>query len=60
MHWQTTIQTQDADRAVKSLRDMGYYVVSPAAVEIAEGDLGHKKAFLVSDPDGHVMQVIEK
>ncbi len=60
VHWQTTLETDNPDGLVQSLRDKGYSVVSGGAVEVPDGEFGFKKGFLVRDPDGHVMQVIEK
>lgn len=60
MHWQTTIDAEDPAGLAESLKDDGYSVISPSAVEVPGGELGFKKGFLVRDPDGHVMQVIEK
>lgn len=60
MHWQTTIDAEDPAGLAESLRKDGYSVISPAAVEVPGGELGFEKGFLVRDPDGHVMQVIEK
>ena len=59
-HWQTTLETGNSDGLVESLRDKGYSVVSGGAVEVPDGEIDFKKGFLVRDPDGHVMQVIEK
>ena len=60
IHWQTTLETDDTTGLAESLRADGYSVVSTGAVEVPGGELGFKKGFLVRDPDGHVMQVIEK
>ncbi len=60
IHWQTTLETDDPEGLAESLRKRGYSVVSRGAVGVPDGELGFQKAFLVRDPDGHVMQVIEK
>lgn len=60
MHWQATIEARDIEGAVKGLREMGYTVISTDTIEIPDENLGFKKGFLVRDPDGHFMQVIEK
>jgi len=60
IHWQTTLETDDTTGLAESLRADGYSVVSTGAVEVPGGELGFKKGLLVRDPDGHVMQVIEK
>jgi catechol 2,3-dioxygenase-like lactoylglutathione lyase family enzyme len=60
LHWQTTLETEDSSALAETLRNGGYSVVSADAVEMPGGELGFRKGFLVKDPDGHVMQVIEK
>ncbi len=59
LHWQVTLVVSDAEEAAKFLR-MNYAFVSAEVVTLPDGALGFKKGFLVRDPDGHVMQVIEK
>lgn len=59
-HWQTTLDTDDPDWLADRLRADGYSVISAETVELPGGELGFTKGFLVRDPDGHVMQVIEK
>jgi catechol 2,3-dioxygenase-like lactoylglutathione lyase family enzyme len=60
IHWQTTLIVDDADEAAKELLKGGYIFISPGAVPVSETKLGFKKGFLVRDPDGHVMKVVEK
>jgi len=60
MHWQTTLTVRDAEAAGRRLRSARFAFVSPGAVAIPEGKLGFQRGFLVRDPDGHVMQVVEK
>jgi catechol 2,3-dioxygenase-like lactoylglutathione lyase family enzyme len=59
-HWQTTLDSDDPSGLAERLRDDGYSVISAETVELPGGELGFTKGFLVRDPDGHVMQVIEK
>jgi catechol 2,3-dioxygenase-like lactoylglutathione lyase family enzyme len=60
IHWQTTLPTRGIDalgrRVVASKLDL----VSPGVVTLTNGQLGFQKGLLVRDPDGHVMQLIEK
>jgi hypothetical protein len=37
-----------------------YTLLSPGAVTISSNHLGFRKAITVRDPDGHVMQIVEK
>jgi catechol 2,3-dioxygenase-like lactoylglutathione lyase family enzyme len=60
-HWQTTLIFNNTDAVVQRLRaENSKFVSSAAIVMIPEAKLGFKKGFLVQDPDGHVMQVVEK
>ena len=60
MHWQTTLTADNAEELAKRLRDEDYTFISPSTVTIPDGKLGFKKGFLVRDPDGHVLQIVEK
>jgi catechol 2,3-dioxygenase-like lactoylglutathione lyase family enzyme len=60
MHWQTTVTTRDVEEAAQRLRAGKFAFVSPGAVTIPEGTLGFTKGFLIRDPDGHVMQLVQK
>lgn len=60
VHWQTTLMARDLEAAAKRLRANKFALVSPGTVTIPRETLGFSKGFLVRDPDGHVMQLIEK
>ncbi len=60
VHWQTRLITRDADAAAGRLRAGKFAFVSPEVVILKDGQLGFAKGLLVRDPDGHVMQLIEK
>jgi catechol 2,3-dioxygenase-like lactoylglutathione lyase family enzyme len=60
IHWQTQLIAQNVEAVSRSLAKGKYTEVSPGIVSIEEKGLGFKKAFLVSDPDGHVMELTEK
>jgi catechol 2,3-dioxygenase-like lactoylglutathione lyase family enzyme len=59
-HWQTRLVVADAGAAATVLRLGKAAFVSPGVVDLADGALGFAKGFLVRDPDGHVMQVVER
>ncbi|HKQ51965.1 MAG TPA: VOC family protein [Pyrinomonadaceae bacterium] len=59
-HWQTKLFIKSADNAAQSLLDAKSVLVSTGVVSLNEGALGFNKGLLVRDPDGHVMQLIEK
>jgi catechol 2,3-dioxygenase-like lactoylglutathione lyase family enzyme len=62
IHWQTTLIFNNTAALAQRVRAADHYnFVSPAAaIAVPETKLGFKKGFLVRDPDGHVMQVVEK
>ncbi|MDJ0597000.1 MAG: VOC family protein [Pleurocapsa sp. MO_226.B13] len=60
IHWETTLVVQDADIAAEKLRQGNYQFVSEGVAEIAEPTLGFKRAFLVRDPDGHVLRIVQR
>jgi catechol 2,3-dioxygenase-like lactoylglutathione lyase family enzyme len=60
IHWETTLVTPDADAAAQRLRTARARFVSPGVVATDGAALGFHRAFLVRDPDGHVMRVAER
>ena len=59
-HWQTTLAVASVDKAAQDLFARKYSFISSGVVSISDGRLGLSKALLVRDPDGHVMQLIER
>ncbi len=59
-HWQTRLVTGSAEAAAGRLRAGRTALGSPGAVALPDGTLGFAKGLLVHDPDGHVVQVIER
>jgi len=57
-HWQTRLIVRDAASAEQFLLNQKSVFVSTGVV--GAKDLGFNKSLLVRDPDGHVMQLIEK
>ena len=60
VHWQTTLTVNNVEAAALSLRANRSMFVSPGLVQLGRDDLGFTKALLVRDPDGHVMELIER
>jgi catechol 2,3-dioxygenase-like lactoylglutathione lyase family enzyme len=60
LNWQTTLVVKDAGAVAQKLRLNQILFISPNVVEILKQTLGFKKGFLIRDPDGHPMRVIEK
>ena len=60
VHWQTTLVVRDAEAAAQRLRMTETVFVSPGVVGIPGGTLGFKKGFLLRDPDGHALRLVER
>lgn len=60
LHWQTRLLVGSAERTAQKLSAARYLFVSTSVVSLGDASLGFRKSFLVRDPDGHVMQMIEK
>lgn len=60
VHWQTTLTVNNGEAAALNLRANRSTFVSPGLVELGRKDLGFTRALLVRDPDGHVMELIER
>jgi hypothetical protein len=60
IHWQTTLVVKDADAIAQRLRMNQSAFVSSGIVTLTEELLGFKKGFVVRDPDGHAMRLVEK
>lgn len=60
LHWQTTLVINNAEAIAQRLRLHQTTFLSPNIITIPEQALGFKKGFLVRDPDGHTLRLIEK
>jgi catechol 2,3-dioxygenase-like lactoylglutathione lyase family enzyme len=60
VHWQTTILVPDAASAAAVLRRGSFRLVSPGAVSLPDTTLGFRRGLRVRDPDGHVVQLVER
>ncbi len=60
LHWQTTLVVKDVDAIAQQLRLKQATVISPHVVVIPKQTFGFKKGFLVRDPDGHTLRLVEK
>ena len=58
-HWQVTLAVSDAEEAAAKLRGRATFV-SNGVVTLSGNTLGFKKGFLIRDPDGHAMQVVQR
>lgn len=59
-HWQTILETSNAEALAKQLRAGKFLFLSSDIVAISNGKLGFKRGFSVEDPDGHTIEFIEK
>lgn len=60
IHWQTKLVTTDASAMAGRLRLGRFSLVSSGVIQMPDSSLGFEKGFLVRDPDGHVMELIQK
>jgi catechol 2,3-dioxygenase-like lactoylglutathione lyase family enzyme len=60
LHWQTKLLTHNTEAMAKRVGSGEYKLLSPGIVAISSNHLGFRKAITVRDPDGHVMQIVEK
>jgi len=60
LHWQTTLVVNDARAIAQKLRSSRTIFISPDVIEIPYRSFGFKRGFLVRDPDGHALRIIEK
>jgi len=59
-HWQTVMRVGRAEAGAEKLKLGRARFVSPGVATLPDQALGINKAFLVRDPDGHGVQLIEK
>jgi hypothetical protein len=56
-HWQTHLVANDPEAVVRNLLTRRYNLVSPGLMSFKDHALGFSDAFLVRDPDGHVLEI---
>ncbi|MGH7845833.1 MAG: VOC family protein [Candidatus Binatia bacterium] len=59
-HWQTGMGVSSAEAAAQKVKGKHARFVSPGPVTLPERTLEFNKGFLVRDPDGHAVQLIER
>jgi catechol 2,3-dioxygenase-like lactoylglutathione lyase family enzyme len=59
-HWQTQLLTRNVEDSFQSLLTAKVTLVSSSVTTFEERNLGFRKGFLVRDPDGHAMEMVEK
>jgi catechol 2,3-dioxygenase-like lactoylglutathione lyase family enzyme len=59
VHRQTELETEDSDAAVASLRSTKTTFVSSGSVLFSRSELGFTRGFVVRDPDGHALGIVQ-
>jgi len=59
IHRQTELHTEDEEAAIASLRSAGTRFVSSGNVSFGEHELGFNRGFVVRDPDGHALSIVQ-
>ena len=59
VHWQTRLIVGDTALAAQALRRVKSAFISPGVIAMNEPMLGFVRGFLVFDPDGHALQLVE-
>jgi catechol 2,3-dioxygenase-like lactoylglutathione lyase family enzyme len=60
VHWQTTILVPNVATAAQALRRGRFRLISPGPVTLPDTSLGFRRGLRVRDPDGHVLQLVER
>jgi hypothetical protein len=60
VHWETTILVPDATAAAAVVRRGSFRLVSAGAISLPDTALGFHRGLRVRDPDGHVVQLVER
>ncbi len=58
-HWQTTLISPDAEAAARAIRGSSCAMSSPGVLAPTDRTLGFSKGFLIRDPDGHALAVVQ-
>jgi catechol 2,3-dioxygenase-like lactoylglutathione lyase family enzyme len=59
-YWQTRLAVESAGDASEILAEIKTGFISEGVVSLREPALGFRRAFVVRDPDGHAMQLVER
>jgi catechol 2,3-dioxygenase-like lactoylglutathione lyase family enzyme len=60
VHRQTELETENADAAVASLSTANATFVSSGIVSFGGRELGFARGFVVRDPDGHALSIVQR
>ncbi len=59
-HWDIAMVVEDAATTAERLQQAWIPFISSGLVELPDTSLGFRRGFLVRDPDGHAVRVIEQ
>lgn len=59
-HWQTQLLTRNVESTFQTLLAANVNLISPGVTFLGDRSLGFHKAFLVRDPDGHALELVEQ
>lgn len=60
LHWESTLAIPDAERAIQRLRLAAVPVLTGGVIALSASPFDFSKAFVVRDPDGHVVRLAER
>jgi catechol 2,3-dioxygenase-like lactoylglutathione lyase family enzyme len=60
LHWQTTLVVKDTEAIAQTLKQNQTLFISPQIVSIPGKILDFNNGFLIRDPDGHTLRIVEK
>ncbi|MFY9608820.1 MAG: VOC family protein [Blastocatellia bacterium] len=60
IHWQTKLVTTNASAMAERVRAGKFNFVSSGVIQMPDSSLGFARGFLARDPDGHVMQLVDR
>ncbi|MBD0350039.1 MAG: VOC family protein [Flavisolibacter sp.] len=58
-HWQTSLFVSDAEKLYDALKKNNTVFISKELVDMKTADHQHYKTFVIRDPDGHALRIIE-
>ena len=58
-HWQTRLIAPGVEDTARALRAARFRLVSPGVVDLPGRELGFRRGFLVRDPDGHALELVQ-
>lgn len=59
IHRQTELDAEDVESVIASLRTVGTRFISSGSVSFPERELGFNRGFVVRDPDGHALGIVQ-